>query len=357
MTINENIKSLIIENANNFELSEEKKKEIEAKRKYFLTEFSKKNIEKLDKNHYFQGRGIKQGNFTYELEWNSRCLGGIGGGSVYKFGYEEDFPRIKELLLKVLSANNSIQQFYSQDGKLTTFSKEIIKDSDNLKGVGRVFIGKVLAIYFPDIFINIFGHQDLFLKKLYLEYEPEVYGVELFLKNNYLLLDIKNNYAPRLSNVEYWHLLYKIVEIEKNITQPIERADELTIEALEVQHYQSLIHRNFKQLFKGELRYFEEERQNEKGGHFDTDEAGNMDFLAVDKDNNLVVIELKRKSTDKTLGQVLRYMGWVNKKLCKKGQKVRGMIIAESKDNKLEYALTVVPNVIFRRMKLNVEIE
>jgi len=71
----------------------------------------------------------------------------------------------------------------------------------------------------------------------------------------------------------------------------------------------------------------------------------------------LVVIELKRNSTDKTLGQILRYMGWVNKKLCKKNQKVKGIILAETKNNRLEYALTIVPNVIFKKMKLNVEIE
>ena len=64
MMIREDVKELIIENANKFELPEEKKKEIEEKRKYFQTEFSKEKIAKLDKDHYFQGRGVKQGNFT-----------------------------------------------------------------------------------------------------------------------------------------------------------------------------------------------------------------------------------------------------------------------------------------------------
>jgi len=49
--------------------------------------------------------------------------------------------------------------------KQLMFSKEIVKEAENLKGVERVFIGKVLSIYFPEIFINIFGHQDLFLEK------------------------------------------------------------------------------------------------------------------------------------------------------------------------------------------------
>lgn len=357
MMIREDTKGLIIENANRFKLPEEKTKEIEDKRKYFQTEFSKEKITSLDKDHFFQGKGIKQGNFTYELEWNSKCLGGIGGGSVYKFGYEEDFDKIKRFLIKILSAENSIEQFYTPDGDLTKFSKEIAKDAENLKGVGRTFIGKVLSIYFPKIFINIFGHQDIFLKKIYSDYKPETYKVELYLKNNYLLLDIKNKYASNLSNDEFVHLLYNIFEIKKADTaEPQIAEDESKIEALEV-HYQSLIHRNFNQIFSGKLEYYDPERQNEKNGHFDTQEVGEIDFLAIDQNKDLVVIELKIESTDVTLGQILRYMGWVNKNLCKKNQKVKGLIIAEIKDNRLEYALTVTPNVTFRKMKLNVEIE
>ena len=357
MIIREGIKELIIEEANKFRLPEEKKKEIEDKRKYFQTEFSKEKIAKLDKNHYFQGRGIKQGNFTYELEWNSKCLGSIGGGNVYKFGYEEDFDKIKALLIKILSAKNSIKQFYTITGELTSFSNEIIKDTENLKGVGRVFIGKVLSIYFSKIFISIFGHQDLFLEKIYYDYKPETDGVELYLRNNYLLLDVKNKYASHLTNDEFASLLYKIFEVMKIDADFLNIENKSKIEALEVQHYQTLIHRNFDQLFKGKLRYYDPERQNEKCGKFDTQEVGEMDFLAIDEKGDLVVIELKRNSTDKTLGQILRYMGWVNKKLCKKNQKVKGIILAETKNNRLEYALTIVPNVIFKKMKLNVEIE
>jgi hypothetical protein len=36
---------------------------------------------------------------------------------------------------------------------------------------------------------------------------------------------------------------------------------------------------------------------------------------------------------------------------------ISGMIISESKDIRLEYAVKVVPNILIRRMKLNVSIE
>jgi hypothetical protein len=358
MILKEDAKGLIIENADKFHLSDEAKKEIESKRNYFLSEFSREKIAKLDKDHYFQGRGVKQGNFSYELEWGSGLLGSIGGGSVYKFGYEQDFDKIKKYLVKIVSADNSMGQFYTPKGEITQFSQEIIKDSEDIKGVRRALVGKVLSIYFPEIFISIFGHQDTFLAKLYDDYRPETSGVELYLRNNYLLLDIKNKYAPNLSNDDFGNLLYKLFNIFKTGTGETEHAEIAPqIEALEVQHYQSLIHRNFKQLFDGELSYYDLERQNEKHGQFDTQEVGIIDFLAVNKNKDLVVIELKRNSTDQTLGQILRYMGWVNENLGKKGQKVKGIIIAESKDNRLDYALTVVPSVVFRKMNLGIRIE
>lgn len=357
MTIKESAKNFIIENANRLELvSEEDKKEMRDKRAYFVKKFSAKNLKTLEKAHYFLGKGERIDNLSYELEFRSGLLGKIGGGSVYKFGYEQDFEKIKNLLVKIASSKNSFSQFYTSDGNLTTFSREIVKDSRSIKGVGRAVVGKILSIYYPNIFIALFGRQDDFLSQLYDDYKPETTGVELYARNNYMLYQIKKKYTPDLSGDEFSRLLYKTFEIKKaNYLSSID--DDTKFEALEVQHYQALIHRNFEKIFKRKLKYFDIESQNERKGQFDTQEVGVMDFLAVDQNNDLVVIELKRESTDKTLGQILRYMGWVNKNLCRKGQKVKGMIIAESMDNRLKYALTVASSVTFKKMKLNVEIE
>lgn len=357
MIVNESAKSRIIEEANTFALPEDNLKEIKEKRNYFLTNFSAGKIATLKKDEFFQGKGKKQGNFTYELEWNSRELGSIGGGSVYKFGYEDDFDEIKKYLVNILSGKDSFGQFYDKEGELTDFSEQIVKGANKIKGIGRAFIGKVLSIYYPDIFLNIFGAQDNILKHIYDDFQPESKGVELYIKNNLQLLNLKKAFAPDLSNNEFSNMLYLIFHNEKADDQ-IKIAPETTteFEALEVQHYQSLVHRNFKKLFDDKLSYFDPERQNDRSGHFDTQEVGIMDFLAIDKGNNFIVIELKRGSTDQTLGQTLRYMGWVRSNLCKNGQSVRGMIIAESKDNRLDYALGVTPNVVFSKMKLDVKI-
>lgn len=74
-------------------------------------------------------------------------------------------------------------------------------------------------------------------------------------------------------------------------------------------------------------------------------DIGTIDILAKDKTNkNFVVIELKRNQTsDDTVGQITRYMGWIKEK---KGNKnVEGVIIAGKYDKKLDYALKMVPNI------------
>ena len=72
---------------------------------------------------------------------------------------------------------------------------------------------------------------------------------------------------------------------------------------------------------------------------------GPIDILAKDKNTGShVVIELKRDQTsDDTVGQVARYMGWVKEEL--NDPDVRGIIVAGSFDQRLHYAGQMVPNV------------
>jgi hypothetical protein len=73
-------------------------------------------------------------------------------------------------------------------------------------------------------------------------------------------------------------------------------------------------------------------------------DIGPIDILAQDKQtNDYVVIELKKYQTsDDTIGQLARYMGWVKEN---KGGNVKGVIIAGVYDRKLDFALKVMPEV------------
>jgi hypothetical protein len=55
-----------------------------------------------------------------------------------------------------------------------------------------------------------------------------------------------------------------------------------------------------------------------------------IDILGVDHDSGYVVIELKvSKGYDRVVGQLLRYMGWIEKHHAEPGQGVHGVIVAK----------------------------
>lgn len=90
------------------------------------------------------------------------------------------------------------------------------------------------------------------------------------------------------------------------------------------------------------------------GQQYPTD-TGPLDILAISKDRKvLLVVELKKgRASDVVVGQVLRYMGFVQEQLAEEGQSVRGVIIALEDDQKIRRALAMVPNVVFFRYQVS----
>jgi len=73
--------------------------------------------------------------------------------------------------------------------------------------------------------------------------------------------------------------------------------------------------------------------------------VGPIDILAVDEQDSFYVFELKRAdSSDKAIGQLARYMGWVQQTIGK-GREVYGVVVAKSVNENLRYAASVVPKV------------
>jgi hypothetical protein len=77
--------------------------------------------------------------------------------------------------------------------------------------------------------------------------------------------------------------------------------------------------------------------------------VGRIDLLARHRvEKKWLIIELKRDATsDATVGQALRYMGWVTKHLAEAGDEVHGLIIARSGDDAILYAICAVPRLEF----------
>ena len=90
------------------------------------------------------------------------------------------------------------------------------------------------------------------------------------------------------------------------------------------------------------------------GQQYQTD-TGPLDILAISKDRKeLLVVELKRaRASDAVVGQILRYMGYVQEMLASDGQTVRGAIIALEDDPRIRRALSMTPAISFYRYQVS----
>lgn len=101
-----------------------------------------------------------------------------------------------------------------------------------------------------------------------------------------------------------------------------------------------------------------EEEGELKGQQYITD-TGPMDILAVSKDRTrLLVVELKRgRASDSVVGQIQRYMGYVQEALLEPGQTVEGVIIAQEDDLKIRRALSMARNIRFMKYRVEFHLE
>ncbi len=85
--------------------------------------------------------------------------------------------------------------------------------------------------------------------------------------------------------------------------------------------------------------------------------VGPIDILATDEEGSLVVFELKlSKGTDRAVGQIMRYLGWVKKNLAR-GKQVKGVIVAQSISEELKYAVSVAPEISLFEYELSFSIK
>ncbi|MDQ3665584.1 MAG: endonuclease NucS [Acidobacteriota bacterium] len=128
----------------------------------------------------------------------------------------------------------------------------------------------------------------------------------------------------------------------------VEQALEFALEA----HLRDFLARNLDRVEPG-LRLYESDGRN--GIEFPVD-GGRIDLLAIDHTGKYVVIELKlSQGRNKTLGQLLYYMGWIDQHMDKAPS--RGIIIASEITQDLSVAVSRVPGVSLARYRMSFAIE
>jgi endonuclease len=135
-------------------------------------------------------------------------------------------------------------------------------------------------------------------------------------------------------------------EEEDAVANPSEFAYEKDLQSFLAKHLS---------LIEPGLRLYEEEGitgiEYPVGGRF-------IDILAVDRNKNLVVIELKvSRAYDRVIGQVMRYMGWIKKNLADERQAVRGIIIGRDLSDDLLLAAALVPTIELYEYTLSVALK
>jgi hypothetical protein len=112
-------------------------------------------------------------------------------------------------------------------------------------------------------------------------------------------------------------------------------------------HLHEFLRDNWKHTELGQEWELYAEPGDEEAGYEYPCDVGRIDLLARSKDGSQwLIVELKRNQTsDQTIGQVLRYMGWVTHHLADEGNQVRGLIICREADEALRYALSTIPSV------------
>jgi len=137
----------------------------------------------------------------------------------------------------------------------------------------------------------------------------------------------------------------KLISTDETIEDPSEFAME--------KHLEDFLVSNWSQTELGKSYDIYEDDEN-FGQQYPTD-TGPIDILAVSKDKKtLLVVELKKgRASDAVVGQILRYMGYVNDELAEEGQTVKGAIIALEDDQRIRRALSITPSIEFYRYQVS----
>ncbi len=234
-----------------------------------------------------------------------------------------------------------------------------------VKGLGRAVISAILMVVYPNKYGVLNNTAETGMKQIGLwPNMPRAtsFGERYEIVNRILLetaskLDIDlwtldilwwlvSPHVPKGSDVQTAEEKFSLSKTEESDSiSELENGFENTF-GLE-RSLQEFLVENWKHTMLGNEWVLFEEDGEVVGSYYNTGEVGVIDLLAKHcRDKLWLVVELKKgRSSDITVGQISRYMGWVRKNLASEGENVKGLIISREIDRKLQYALDSQPNI------------
>lgn len=231
-------------------------------------------------------------------------------------------------------------------GMLHTLSKGI-KQGDIIltpRGDGHYLVGKVISDYY-------------YVPSGELSHRRKVEWFEQTLPRELMSQDLKNSSAAgTVCNLtKYAAELKTLIDGKETVEhlEPDEVVEDPTAFALE-KHLEHFLVENWSKTELGATYDIYTEDGQLVGQQYPSD-TGPIDILAISKDKKtLLVVELKRgRASDRVVGQIQRYMGYVKDELAETDQQVKGVIIALEDDLKIRRALSVAQNIEFYRYQLS----
>ncbi len=286
---------------------------------------------------------------------------------------------IREILNQIFEAKDD----GSKIDLVNKLEKVNQKNKNGLTGERAIILNALLFTYTPDKYLTMLSLNHRFALVDFFELGDsksyKTYGEKVIKTNDDIVSGFKEKYGVDttpmiLSDFVYaylekiYHWNKKNDDFNQGVADDVEEEEgypsvhtptliDKSGFALE-KHLEDFLVANWESTELGELYDLIEENGEIVSQQYSTKEIGNIDLLVMDKKSgNYVVIELKKGMTsDQAVGQLTRYMGWV-KKNKSNGEKVKGIIIAGSQDERLKYALEAVPDVELFIYRINFVLE
>jgi hypothetical protein len=266
-----------------------------------------------------------------------------------------DMPRLRQALAILLDESRPIRDRLN----------ELVPRSEAafVPRLGKAVLSPILLISYPDRYGVWNQVSEAAMKRLEVwpEFERGLPFGDRYERVNDTLLELAHGIA-----VDLWTLDALWWRIERVVGDGIERGETKSVagteppEVLEEprfgleSHLQEFLRDNWNHTDLGrEWAIYEEDGDPEAGYEYPCD-IGRIDLLAHHRtEPRWLVIELKRsQSSDQTVGQVLRYMGWVKERMAESGDRVEGLVIAHQADDRIRYALAATQGITLRRYEV-----
>jgi hypothetical protein len=228
-----------------------------------------------------------------------------------------------------------------------------------IKGFGKALATAILLVTYPQEYGVWNNTSEAALKRrgIWPDFERGSSPGQRYEKINQLLNQLANDLGVELWTLDalMWGAIPEADPREPSFEpiSPITSEHRFGLE----RHLHDFLLDNWDQTSLGkDWEIYSEPGEDEAGYEYPTD-IGRIDLLTHHRSKNeWLVIELKReKSSDATVGQLLRYMGWVKHHLAEKGEIVKGMIISRDVEDSLRYAISVLDGIEISLQSYEVE--